>query len=92
MPTQGGAPKLLIGKNKLEGEEVKLKKPIAVMTLRKEEEGSREYHAMGIVRSKLVFKHRPVPASRPASVAQAAPGRKRTRADEPAPEVAAVAS
>jgi hypothetical protein len=82
---QGGAPKLFIGKNKLEGEEVKLKKPVAVMTLRKDFSGAREYHAIGIVRSKLVFKNRPIPASRPASVAQAAPGRKRTRADEPAP-------
>ena len=67
-----------MGKNQLEGEEVTLKKPIAVMTLQKPEEGKREYHAVGIVRQKLIFKSRPVPVARTEPVTLPGPN-KRTR-------------
>lgn len=53
-----------MGKTQLEGQRVPLKRPIAVMTLQKPDDGSREYHAVGIVRTKLVFKTRPVPLAR----------------------------
>ena len=62
---QDGVPKLVMGKMQLEGTEVKLKKPLAIMTLVKPSDGTTEYHAAGVVRKKLVFKTRPVPASRP---------------------------
>lgn len=71
--SQDGTPKLIMGKAQLEGEEVKLKKPIAVMALRKVDSGEREYSAVGIVRTKLVFKARPVPVVRPALATDAAP-------------------
>lgn len=63
--SQGGVPKLIMGKMQLEGTEVKLKKPLAIMTLIKPDDGSTQYHTAGVVRQKLVFKTRPVPASRP---------------------------
>ena len=67
-------PKLRIGKMQLEGKEVTLKKPLAIMTLVKPEDGSPEYHAAGIVRRKYVFTARPVPTSRPAVLASAEQG------------------
>ena len=76
-----------MGKMQLEGEVVKLKKPLAIMSLIKLEEGATEYHTAGVVRQKVVFKTRPVPVV----VAKAAPpaaasmcGNKRMRADEAA--------
>ena len=60
-----GTPKLQLGKMQLEGKEVKLKKPLAIMSLVKREDGTSEYHAAGVVRQKVVFKTRPVPVSRP---------------------------
>ena len=62
---QGGSPKLVMGKNQLEGEEVTLKKPRAVMELVKSEAGDSEYKLVGVIRKKIVFKNRPVPISRP---------------------------
>ena len=54
-----------MGKMMLEGEVVKLKKPLAIMSLVKEDDGAKtEYHAAGVVRQKLVFKTRPVPVGR----------------------------
>ena len=83
------APKLVMGKMQIEGELVKLKKPLAIMTLVKPEDGSTEYHAAGVVRQKIVFKTRPVPiivkAAAPAGSSLC--GTKRTRAD-PEPEAA----
>ena len=77
-----------MGKMQLEGEVVKLKKPMAIMTLVKPEDGTTEYHAAGIVRQKIVFKTRPVPViAKPTGPSLC--GGKRARAD-PAP--AAVAS
>ena len=67
-PQEGKAPLLVMGKQQLEGEFVKLKKPLAIMSLIKPkdpEDGPNEYHAAGVVRQKLVFRTRPVPASRP---------------------------
>lgn len=55
------APRLVMGKMQLEGELVKLKKPLAIMSLVKPEEGAAEYHIAGVVRQKFVFKARPVP-------------------------------
>lgn len=49
-----------MGKMQLEGEVVKLKKPLAIMSLQKDD-GATEYHAAGVVRQKFVFKTRPVP-------------------------------
>ena len=63
--SQGGVPRLTMHKNQLEGEMVELKNPLAIMTLQKPEDGSKEYHAIGIVRQKLVFKARPYPIARP---------------------------
>lgn len=86
------APKLVMGKMQLEGEVVKLKKPLAIMTLVKPEDGSTEYHAVGVVRQKLVFKTRPVPII----VKAAAPsgsslvGTKRVRSEEAAEAQAVV--
>ena len=65
MRWQGGTPKLVMGKMQLEGQQVKLKKPLAIMTLVNPEDGTKEYHTAGVVRHKLVFRTRPVPASRP---------------------------
>ena len=77
-------PKLIMGKMQLEGTEVKLKKPLAIMTLIKPDEGSTEYHTAGVVRQKLVFRTRPVPASRPPLPEPSTLcGSKRTRSDEP---------
>ena len=59
----GEPPKLVMGKTELEGELVKLKKPLAIMSLVKPEGGHSEYHAAGIVRQKYVFKTRPVPVN-----------------------------
>ena len=73
-----------MGKMQLEGQVVKLKKPLAIMTLRKPDDSSTEYHVAGTVRQKLVFKTRPVPVISKAA-APAGPslcGTKRTRADE----------
>ena len=82
--SQGGVPKLIMGKMQLEGTEVKLKKPLAIMTLIKPDEGSTEYHTAGVVRQKLVFRTRPVPASRPPLPEPSTLcGSKRTRSDEP---------
>ena len=68
-----------MGKMHLEGEFVKLKKPIAVMSMEKHADGeTTEYFLKGVVRSKFIFRSRPVPASRPACLLN-----KRTRADEP---------
>ncbi len=71
-----------MGKMQLEGESIKLKKPLVVMSLHKGSDGTSEYHTKGVVRQKLVFKSRPVPAARPA-VLTSAGSNKRTRADEP---------
>ena len=63
---QGGTAKLVMGKMQLEGQQVALKKPLAIMTLVTPEDSTKkEYHAAGVVRHKLVFRTRPVPASRP---------------------------
>ena len=74
-----------MGRMQLEGELVKLKKPLAIMSLVKSEDGTTEYHAAGVVREKLVFKTRPVPVTKKVA-AEPAPslvGTKRTRAEEP---------
>ena len=73
-----------MGKMQLEGEVVKLKKPLAIMSLVKPDESTTEYHAAGIVRRKIVFKTRPVPVvTKPASEATSLVGGKRARVDEP---------
>lgn len=80
-----------MGKVALEGEDVKLKKPIAVMALDKSESGEREYCAVGIVREKMVFKSRPVPVCRPQmipSTSSSANKRKRISDSGPEPVVA----
>lgn len=62
---------MVIGKQKMEGRWVKLKKPIAVMANEEAADRStREYRAAGVVRHKLVFDSRPNPiVTRPASLA-----------------------
>ena len=64
---------LRIGKGEMPGERVKLKKPLAIMTKvpveggAGEDEGrlpSCEYHTVGVIREKLVFKARPTPITR----------------------------
>ena len=87
-PQEGKAPLLVMGKQQLEGEFVKLKKPLAIMSLVKPkdpEDGPNEYHAAGVVRQKLVFKTRPIPVprERPPPEQPALVGSKRARADEP---------
>ena len=79
-----GAPRLVMGKMQLEGHVVQLKKPLAIMTLRKPDESSTEYHVAGTVRQKLVFKTRqvPVPVAKAAPAAPSLCGTKRTRAAE----------
>ena len=52
---------MIMGKMQLEGTEVKLKKPLAIMTLVEDKDGNAEYHAAGVVRQKIVFNTRPVP-------------------------------
>ena len=81
---QGGVPRLVMNKTQLEGEQVTLKRPFAVMQLHKPDDGSREYHTVGVVRQKLVFKSRPAPA-RPQQASPATThGSKRARTgDEP---------
>ena len=81
----GGAPKLVMGKTQLEGTCVKLKKPLAIMTLDKTD-SSTEYRAVGVVRQKIVFKTRPVPISQPVAkpTGPSLCGGKRARADDPA--------
>ena len=75
---------MIMGKMQLEGTEVKLKKPLAIMSLDKPEEGSTAYHMAGVVRQKLVFRTRPVPASRPPiPEPNTLCGSKRARSDEP---------
>jgi hypothetical protein len=85
--SQGGKPRLVMGKMQLEGQEVKLKKPLAIMSLVAREDGTSEYHTAGVVRSKAVFKTRPVPVSRPplpkTPPGPGSVGSKRTRAQEP---------
>ena len=81
-------PKLIMGKMQLEGSEVKLKKPFAVTNLipGSEEGGAPEYHVVGVIRQKMVFKTRPVPASRPELPQKPQPalcGTKRARAATP---------
>ena len=61
-----------MGRMQLEGELVKLKKPLAIMSLNKQDDGATEYHAAGVVREKLVFKTRPVPVNKAAAPARAA--------------------
>ena len=84
-PQEGEPPKLVMGRMQMEGELVKLKKPLAIMSLVKPEDGSTEYHAAGVVRSKVVFKTRPVPVITKSSSAAGSSlvGTKRTRAVTP---------
>ena len=62
-----GAPLLLVGTQAFEGQWVALKKPLAVTSKQPGAPGATgcEYHVKGVVRSKLVFKTRPVPRMRP---------------------------
>ena len=60
-----GEPRLIMGKNQLVGEEVKLKKPLVVTELSRADNDGREYRVVGVVREKVVFQNRPVPVSRP---------------------------
>ena len=85
---QEDAPKLIMGKMQMEGEIVKLKKPLAIMSLVKQEDGTAEYHTAGVVRQKIVFKARPVPLvnAKPAEAGPSLCGSKRARADEPVTE------
>ena len=69
----GSAPKLIIGKVSIEGEEFKLKKPLAVMSLNKAADGTREYRALGVVRHKVIFRRRPLPIHNGGRAAAAAP-------------------
>ena len=81
---EGDVPKLVMGKMQLEGEVVKLKKPLAIMSLVKPDDATTEYHAAGIVRQKVVFKTRAVPINRPQAGSDVTTcGNKRMRADEP---------
>ena len=83
---QGGVPRLIMSKTQLEGEQVKLKRPFAVMMLHKPDDGSREYHTVGVVRQKLVFKTRPMPVARPQQASPATThGSKRARTGEELP-------
>jgi len=75
---------LRIGKGEMPGERVTLKKPLAIMTKvpveggTEEAEGrlpSCEYHTVGVIREKLVFKTRPTPIT--CSMPQAAGKRLR---------------
>ena len=77
---QDGIPKLVMGKTQLEGSEVKFKKPLAVMDLVKLEDGHSEYQLKGVIRSKVVFKARPVPRADPLEPSTI--GYKRTREGE----------
>ena len=80
---EGEAPKLIMGKMQLEGELVKLKKPLAIMSLVKQDDGATEYHTAGVVRQKVVFKTRPVPQILKAAgaAAESICGAKRARAE-----------
>jgi hypothetical protein len=69
----GSAPKLIIGKVSIEGEEFKLKKPLAVMALNKAADGTREYRALGVVRHKVIFRRHPLPIHNGGRAAAAAP-------------------
>lgn len=69
---EGDKPALVMGKMQLEGELVKLKKPLAIMSMVKPQDGSTEYHVAGVVRSKVVFKTRPVPVLAKVAAAAAA--------------------
>ena len=69
----GSAPTLIIGKVSIEGEEFKLKKPLAVMSLNKAADGTREYRALGVVRHKVIFRRRPLPIHNGGRAAAAAP-------------------
>lgn len=80
--SQDGIPKLVMGKNQLEGSEVKFKKPLAVMDLVKLEDGTSEYQLKGVIRSKVVFKARPVPRNDPLEPSTV--GSKRTRSEDDA--------
>jgi len=60
---------LVVGKQQLKGRIIKLKKPLAVMTL---EEDGKEYHVQGVVRQKFVFTKRPEPALVPQVASPAA--------------------
>jgi hypothetical protein len=83
-----GVPKIVMGRTQLEGSVVKLKKPLAIMSLVKPSDGSTEYHAAGVVRQKFVFKARsvPVPVTKPADLSGPSMcGAKRTRADAAVP-------
>jgi hypothetical protein len=83
LPLAQGVPKLVIGKSRMFGKWVKLKKPIAVMAQqpRATDSADREYHAAGIVRHKLVFSDRPDPII----TAIVKPTSKRARAMAPKP-------
>jgi chromosome transmission fidelity protein 8 len=74
--SEGGVPVLEIGCHRLEGKIVSLKRPLAVLELRRapasapgegeggappEQSGEGEFEVVGIVRSKLLFKSRPKP-------------------------------
>ena len=67
-----GDPVLTVGNLQLDGRVVALPKPLAIMQ-RVEGEASRaeheghQYHIVGIVRSKYLFKHRPKPVANVAS-------------------------
>lgn len=73
-----------MGKMQLEGKEIPLKKPLAVMSLVKPEDGSTEYHVAGVVRKKVVFRNRPAPVTvEPTTVGadRGAVGTKRMRSE-----------
>ena len=82
-----GTPLLVVGTQAFEGQWVSLKKPLAVMSKQPGAPDATgcEYHAKGVVRSKLVFKTRPIPVprERPPPEQPALVGSKRARADEP---------
>ena len=83
-----GTPLLVVGTQAFEGQWVSLKKPLAVMSKQPGAPDATgcEYHAKGVVRSKLVFKTRPTPRARPAiaqpSAEPATTGAKRVRLSE----------
>ena len=94
-PLLQGLPTLVIGKQRLTGRWVKLKKPLAVTeqvacTDKFAQDGDREYTLVGVIREKLVFDQRPDPII----TRQVTPAgnSKRVRLEEPGSAVADAAT
>lgn len=59
MPKEGGDFNLTIGYHQLSGKLVQLKKPLVMLEKQSNCDGQVQYGAVGVVRSKILFKTRP---------------------------------